>query len=103
MLEVGESKFVCSLQGDHLFRILYFNGARAPPSCPAEEGDDAEPLVLVESAAAAVAVESFPCAFCSRTYSHVKAKNKHMLSEHAAECEERGMHFKCVQCPQARK
>ena len=57
----------------------------------------------MDESAAAIAVESFPCAFCSRTYSHVKAKNKHMLAEHSAECEERGMHFKCDQCPQARK
>jgi hypothetical protein len=44
--------------------------------------------------------ESHRCNFCSMTYNHVKARNRHMMSDHAEECAENGMHFRCDQCSQ---
>ena len=44
---------------------------------------------------------SLHCQFCPNAYSHVKARNRHMLSEHRDDCRQRGMYFECAQCGQA--
>ena len=74
------------------------------PSTSADEDDEdlVEEASPERKSALTSEPEIFPCAFCPRTYAHIKAKNRHMLVEHAEECEESGMYFKCDLCPQAR-
>ena len=74
---------------------------RNHPLLPADD-DNEDLLEASPERTSALEPESFPCAFCCRTYAHVKAKNRHMLVEHPGKCEESGMYFKCNECPQAR-
>lgn len=39
------------------------------------------------------------CPYCSKVYSHLKARNKHMISEHLKECKKDNAYFPCSICP----
>jgi len=41
---------------------------------------------------------SLKCKFCSAKYYHIKARNKHMLSEHLELCKRAGLFFSCGSC-----
>ena len=38
------------------------------------------------------------CAYCSKIYSHTKARNKHMISEHLDQCKNDGLCYSCHVC-----
>ena len=38
------------------------------------------------------------CAYCSKVYSHTKARNKHMISEHLDQCKNDGLCYSCHVC-----
>ena len=38
------------------------------------------------------------CKYCDRRYHHLKARNKHMISEHLEKCQKDGLVFRCELC-----
>ena len=41
---------------------------------------------------------SFPCPYCSKSLTNMKAKHRHMLSEHVDRCKEDSVFFECSVC-----
>ena len=41
---------------------------------------------------------SLCCPYCTKTYAHIKARNKHMISDHMEQCKEDNSFFPCEMC-----
>lgn len=72
---------------------------RRPPQASTKRSPFIDEDDLDDTSSISLEESSLNCHYCPKSYAHAKARNKHMLAEHLAQCKADGNIFPCSVCP----